>query len=73
MENTTFLSIEIVFDLLECAYLLEEYLQGLFSLGLCRGYFHLPVINSKEKRKGGGGRGRKGERERERADMRGGS
>lgn len=61
MEKGTFLSIEIVFGLSEYAYLLGEDLQELFSLGQCRGFLHLPVINSEEKRKGGGGKEGKGD------------
>lgn len=50
MEKVTFLLIEIVFGLLEYACLLTEDLQGLFSLSRCRGYLHLSVMSSKEKR-----------------------
>lgn len=49
-ERGTFLSIEILFGLLEYACFPGVDLQGLFSLGQCRGYLHLPVMSSKKKR-----------------------
>lgn len=49
-EKGTFLSIEILFGLLEYVCLLGEDLEGLSSLGHCRGYLHFPVMSSKEKR-----------------------
>lgn len=49
-EKGTFLSIEILFGLLDYACPFGEGLQGLSSLGQCRGYLHLPVVSSKEKR-----------------------
>lgn len=72
-EKGTFLLIEIVFGLLEYACLLGEDLQGLFSLSRCRGYLHLSVMSSKEKRMEVEERGKetcKGERRLARRDMR---
>lgn len=61
MGKGTSLSTEIMFGLLQYTCLLGEGFQGLFSLGQCRGYLHLRVIKSKEKRKGGGGKEGKGD------------